>query len=122
MASLAAVVGLFLLVAWIMRRAAPRATQSLPSDVVQVLGRAPLAARNMMHLVRIGSKLILISLNGQSVATLTEITNPQDVEQLLARCERSRPGSISSTFRHVLHQFAEERTQPGFLEAQRDAS
>jgi flagellar biogenesis protein FliO len=113
--SLAIVIGIFLLLAWLTRRAAPRAGQSLPSDVVQVLGRAPLAARNMMHLVRIGNKLLLVSLSNQGAATLTEITDPQEVERLSARCERTRPGSISSTFRNVLHQFGEERTRAGFL-------
>jgi flagellar biogenesis protein FliO len=113
--SLAIVVGIFLLLAWLTRRAAPNSSQALPSDVVQVLGRAPLAARNMMHLVRIGNKLILVSLTNQGAATLTEITDPQEVERLSARCERARPGSISATFRNVLHQFGEERTSASYL-------
>jgi len=113
--SLAIVVGLFLLMAWLTRRAAPRASQSLPPDVVQVLGRSPLATRNMMQLVRVGNKLLLVSLSSQGATTLTEITDPAEVEQLAARCERSRPSSISATFRNVLHQFGEERTSAGFV-------
>ena len=119
--SLAVVVGIFLLVAWVTRRAAPQSAQALPADVVQVLGRAPLAVRNTMHLVRIGNKLLLVSLTAQGASTLTEITDPQQVESLSAQCERSRPGSISATFRNVLHQFAEERAAPGFIGREREA-
>jgi flagellar biogenesis protein FliO len=115
------VLALFLIVVWLARRAAPQSATPLPADAVQVLGRVPLVNRHVMQLVRVGNKLILVALTQQGAATLTEITEPAEVERLCAACERQRPGSITATFRHVLHQFADERAAGGFLGQERDA-
>ncbi len=113
--SLAIVVGLFTLVAWAARKSMPKASAPLPGEVVQVLGRAPLAHRQNMHLVRVGRKLLLVCATPHGAETLTEIADPVEVDQICAACERSRPGSISATFRQVLAQVENERTTPGFL-------
>ncbi len=59
--SLAIVLGLFFAAAWLMRRGAPAGSTALPSEVVQVLGRAALSAKQQMQLVRIGDKLVLLA-------------------------------------------------------------
>ena len=58
--SLAVVLGLFFIVAWFMRRGLPNSTRRLPAEVVEVLGRTPLAGRQQMHLLRFGNKLLLV--------------------------------------------------------------
>src|SRR5579871_4767930 len=75
--SLAVVLGLFLMVAWFMRRGLPNnAGKRLPSEVVEVLGRAPLANRQQMQVLRFGNKLLLVCLSPSGVDTLAEITDP----------------------------------------------
>ena len=111
--SLSVVLGLFLVVAWAMRRTVPGGSLLLPGEVVEVLGRAALAGKAQVHLVRCGSKLLLVSLSPTGVETLTEITDPDEVSRLAGLCRQARPGSTTATFRHVLRQFAGQPAGPG---------
>ncbi len=72
------------------------------SDVVQVLGRAPLAGRQQVHLLRIGNKLLLVAITPTGAETLTEITDPQDVDHIVALCAQQQPGSVTESFRSIL--------------------
>ncbi len=97
--SLAAVLGVFFLVVWLLRRASPGGMGALPSEVFEVLGRAPLANHQQAQLVRCGGKLLLIAIHATGgVRSLAEITDPVEVERLTELCrlahgrgQRSRP-------------------------------
>ncbi len=102
------VLGIFLVVAWGMRRAAPGGSTLLPRQVVEVLGRVPLAGRQQVHLVRCGNKLLLVSVTPDAAKTLTEITDPMEVDRLAGLCEQMRPHSSSATFRRALRQFTHD--------------
>ena len=115
LSSLALVVGLFLLVVWVTRRAMPKASQSLPSDVIEILGRAQLTPRQPMHLIRLGRKLILVSLTPSGVETITEVTEPAEVDHLLGLCQQNKEGSVSSSFRTALAQLGQEAPRGGFF-------
>jgi flagellar biogenesis protein FliO len=104
--SLAVVLGLFFLFAWTMRRGSPGGSAVLPGEVVEVLGRAPLTHRQQLHLLRCGRKLVLVNVCAEGVETLTEITEPEEVDRLLGLCRQSHPQSASATFRQVFQQFA----------------
>lgn len=109
-ASLAIVLGLFVLVVWVTRRTRPKGSMSLPKEVVQVLGRVPLAARQQLHLVRLGNKLLLLSVTANGSETLSEITDVDEVERLAGICQQNQPGSITATFRQVLLQLGSNST------------
>ena len=111
--SLALVLGLFMLMAWIMRRTVPGAVQALPGDVMEVLGRASLTGRQQVHLVRIGNKLILVSVTPEGAETLTEITDAQEVDRLAGLCRETHPGSATNAFRQVFGQLARQPTETG---------
>ncbi len=102
-ASLGIVLGLFLLVALVMRRGMPKGATSLPHDLVEVLGRAPLVGRQQVHLVRCANKVLLVCVSPTSAQTLTEITDPHEVEQLLIVCRGSVAGGVA--FGKMLEQF-----------------
>jgi flagellar biogenesis protein FliO len=102
-ASLGIVLGLFLLVVLVMRRGMPKGATSLPHDVVEVLGRAPLVGRQQVHLVRCANKVLLVCVSPTSAQTLTEITDPHEVEQLLITCRGS--GAGGAAFGKILEQF-----------------
>ncbi len=116
-ASLAIVLGLFLLVAWAVRRGMPKGTACLPSEAVEVLGRANLFGRQQVHLVRCGSKLLLVHISPTSVETLTEITDPAEVERLAAICQHPQASRASGPFRQVLQQFG-KRPAEDYMVAQ----
>jgi flagellar biogenesis protein FliO len=114
-AGLAIVVGLFLLCAWLLRRGGPKPTSPLPKDVVAVLGRVSLVGRNFAQLIQIGNKLILVSITPDGVTTpITEVTDPAEVDRLLAIVMRNRKHSTTAEFQQVLQQLANEPAK-GFL-------
>lgn len=114
--SLAVVLGLFLVVAWLMRRASPGLAPPLPGEVFEVLGRAPLAGRQQIVLVRLGSKLVLLCVWAAGVEALSEITDPDEATRLAGLCHGSRPTSASAVFRQIFQQFAREPGPAGLLE------
>jgi flagellar biogenesis protein FliO len=110
--SLAVVLSFFLLVAWLVKKSQPTSFLKLPGDVVQVMGRTPMAPRQQMYVVRFGSKLLLISHQPGQTQTLGEITDADEVQRLAGLCEANHPGSISNSFREVLKQVAMGKPAP----------
>lgn len=120
LSSLAIVLGLFFVLVWFTRRALPKGTAMVPTEVVEPLGRVPLNGKQQMQLLRVGNKLVLLAVTQNGVEPLAEVTDPDEVERLVAICQQNQPGSVTSTFRHVLSQLGNEPTRPGFLDADDD--
>ena len=114
--SLAVVLGLFFVVAWAMRRAGPRGSAPLPSEVVEVLGRAALASRGQVHVLRFGNKLLLVSVGPAGVETLSELTDPDEVNRLAGLCRQLHPESATGAFRQVFQQFTGQHAS-GFVDS-----
>lgn len=112
--SLSVVLGLFLVVAWAMRKVAPRGALVLPKEVFEILGRAPLGARQQVQLLRCGSKLLLVSITPHGVETLTEVTDAVEVDRIAGVCQQGNPKSSTTAFRQIFQQVAaEERSANG---------
>jgi flagellar biogenesis protein FliO len=86
----------------------------LPRDAVAMLGRIPLTPKQFAHLLQVGNKLVLISISGDRTDTITEVTEPAEVERLLALCMKGNKQSTSVEFQRMLQQMAKEPTR-GFL-------
>ncbi len=114
--SLSIVVGLFLVIAWAMRKTAPRGSLLLPKEVFEILGRAPLGARQQVQLLRCGSKLLLVSITPQGTETLTEVTDPLEVDRIAGICQQGNPKSSTAAFRQVFQQVATKPAEPNPLE------
>ncbi len=97
--SLALVLGLFLLIVWLLRRASPGRSAVLPAEVFESLGRALLTGRQPVHLLRVGHKLLLVAVGPTDARVLTEISEPAEVERLAALCRRRCAGSVKSSVR-----------------------
>ncbi len=103
--SLLVVMGLFLGVAWCYRKTLHASIGGgLPKQVVSILGRTSISTRQQMVLVRFGPKLLLVSVIQGEARTLSEITDPLEVDQLAGLCESGHPGSITNSFKSVLLQ------------------
>jgi flagellar biogenesis protein FliO len=111
--SLGVVLGAFLLFVYVIRRAGPRGLSRLPNEAFEVLGRAPLAGRQNVHLIRCGNKLLLVSVTPAGTETLTEITDPQEVDRLAGLCLQSNPRSSTTAFRQIFEQLAPKRPTRG---------
>jgi flagellar biogenesis protein FliO len=105
--SLGIVLGLFMVTMWCLRRGMPKAARALPPEVVEVLGRAPLAGKQQMHLIRFGSKLVLAAVSPSGIDAVSEVTDPIEADRLLGYCEQTRPSSATSSFRGILDRLDE---------------
>ncbi len=108
--SLGAVLAAFFVLAWLMKRGMPKNMGTLPKEVVEVLGRAPLAQRQHVHLLRCGNRLLLVSVTPAGAETLSEITDPMEVDRLTGLCAQQRSDSVTASFRQVFHQFGREKS------------
>jgi flagellar biogenesis protein FliO len=118
LSALAIVIGVFLLFAWVLKRGGrgiPGRRGTLPTDVVSVLGRVPLAARQFAELLRVGNKLVLVSLTPNGAETLTEITDAAEVDRLLGLCQQNNPFSTTKAFEQVFQQMSGEPAPSGFI-------
>jgi flagellar biogenesis protein FliO len=113
--ALAIVIGAFLLCAWLLKRSGRVAAQALPAEVVSVLGRVPLDQRQTAQLLRVGNKLVLISLSAAAAKTLTEVTDPAEVDRIVGLCQQSLPHSTTKAFEQVFQQLSREPAAGGFL-------
>ncbi|RMF43589.1 MAG: hypothetical protein D6753_04805 [Planctomycetota bacterium] len=103
--SLLIVLGLFFGVAWCYKRGMRGiAAGHLPKQVLEVLGRSSLGPRQQLVLLRVGPKLVLVSVIQGEARTLTEITDPIEVDRMVGDCESARPGSVTQSFRDILSQ------------------
>ncbi|HEX3726805.1 MAG TPA: flagellar biosynthetic protein FliO [Pirellulales bacterium] len=112
-ASLGIVLGLFLVVAWAVRRGMPRGSALLPNEVLEVLGRAPLAGKQQIHLLRCGTKLLLVCVSPTSVETLTEIADSDEVQRLTDLCQLGT--APANSFRKVFEQFSLAPVRPRYF-------
>jgi flagellar biogenesis protein FliO len=87
----------------------------LPGDVVSVLGRVPLAARQFAELLRVGNKLVLVSITPTGAEPLTEVTDPVEVDRLLGLCQQNNPHSTTKAFEQVFQQLSNETAPHGFF-------
>lgn len=103
--SLTAVLALVFLTAKALRKGMPAAQRTLPAEVVQVLGRKALDHRNTIHLVRCGSKLLILGSSQAGLTSLSEIADPVEVDMLAGLCKPSEPGMVADTFNQLFRKF-----------------
>jgi flagellar protein FliO/FliZ len=113
-AALAIAIGLFFISAWLLRRSGPRATSLLPKEVVRPLGRTQLGARQFAQLLLVGNKLVLVSITPERTETITEVTDPTEIQRILGLCMRNHAQSTTAEFQQVLDQLSREPAT-GFL-------
>jgi flagellar biogenesis protein FliO len=113
--SLAVVLGLFFVLTYFFRRNLPKSVQAPPGEVLEVLGRAPLPGKQQLQVVRFGSKLVLLSVTADGVEAVSEITAPDEVQELTALCRRESPGSSAHAFQEILTQMGREPAR-GFVD------
>ena len=112
---LAFCLGAFLLIVWLTRRNSPTTLGPLPAEVAETLGRMTLNGRQQLQLIRLGKKLVLLSISAQGADSVAEIDDPMEVDRLTGLCQQSRPNSVTATFREVLGQYAREPAEKGYL-------
>ena len=121
--SLSLVLGLFFLVAWLLKRPGRKQLARLPRDVLDVLGRSELpGGREQLQLVRLGRKLVLLWVSSSGVESLAEVTDPAEVDHLVGLCQQTQAGSSTAAFHQILEQVGRGDAAQAPLAAGADAT
>jgi flagellar biogenesis protein FliO len=115
---LAVVIGLIYVTARVVRKNVPAAQKTLPAEVVQVLGRKALDYRHTIHLVRFGSKMLMLGTSQEGMRTLSEITDPVEIDYLAGMCRPNEPTSVAGTFSQLFQRFQNPEPAPTSTEAE----
>ncbi len=93
------VLSVSLLALFLLRMKPRRRRGGLPEDVVVVLGQIPFGPNQSLRLVRLASKLLLITSSPAGSHTLGEITDPEEVLQIESLCRDGKFDTIGHTLR-----------------------
>lgn len=115
--SLGLVVGGYLILVMSLRWLGKGSTGALPKEVVEVLGMAPLNAKQSLQLVRLGSKLLLLIHGPEGTHSLGEISNPHEVEHLAQVCCHRRGRRGPTAFKKFSESATRESLSPPSLES-----
>ena len=97
--SLGVVLGIFLLFAWLMRQG-PQSLAALPNEAFEVLGRVRWPDGRMCTWCMRNQTTLGFGNAGRH-ETLTEITDPKEVDRLAGLCIQSNPHSSTAAFRQI---------------------
>lgn len=107
--ALAVVVGLIFAVRVLIRRTGRiRPSAGGANQPIQVVTRTAIGARQQLLLVRLGERMVLVGQTTGALTALSEITDPQQVAQLLKTIETHGAG----TFGKLLRRNSAESEQP----------
>jgi len=98
-APLAATIALIVALALAYRKWAPGQGRVAGGRVIQVLSRHALSNKHSLCLVRVGQGLVLLGVTPERIATLIEITDPEEVSRILGTARSSHGESFSTTLR-----------------------
>jgi len=97
------VVTLMIVIGVVVRRVGgPLARGGRPSGVLEILGRYPLARGQQLVLLRLMSRVVLLHQTRNSLSTLSEVTDADEVAALLARVEAATRSGQPGRFRGLL--------------------
>lgn len=82
------VVGGMLVASRWLRVHGPASLRGLPNEAVESLGQRVLSRGVAVHLVRCGSRMLVLGVGPDGVRTLSEITDPVEVDLLAGACRR----------------------------------
>src|SRR5580704_6795124 len=101
--ALIVVIGLILVLARLFRRHAPLFNQSLPNEVLEVLGRRYLDQRQSILLLRIGSRILVVGSSPAGLQGIGELSDPVEVDLIAGMCRGSRNGpKLGTSFLSLL--------------------
>ncbi len=100
--ALVVVISLILVAAKLFKKHHPMAAMNLPREVMEVLGKRPLDARQTIHFVRCGSRILILGSSPAGLEMLSEVLDPVEVDLITGMCrERTQAGRSSSAFRNL---------------------
>ncbi|MDR2116270.1 MAG: flagellar biosynthetic protein FliO [Planctomycetaceae bacterium] len=115
--SLLIVIGVFFILVLFLKKVSPKGNRLLPKEAFENLGRVVLTQKIQLHLLRLGNRLILVSITPDGVSPITEITDSDEVVPLLGLCRQLDSHSSTEFFRKTLSSFSTGGTEGGYFGA-----
>ena len=106
--SLLIVVAAFFILAILFRKVAPQGNRPLPKEAFESLGRYYLTQKHQLQVLRVGNRIVLVSIMSDGVSTLAEITDPDEVVSFLGLCRRLDNHSATEMFRKTVASMSED--------------
>jgi len=112
--SLAIVLALFCGLVWVSRRFGNGAAgaKALPAAAITPLGHVMLDPRTKLLLVKCGRRILVLSQTAAGLTPISEVTQPDEVRELLASCSAEARQAFESTLRELEQQPAQGFTEP----------
>jgi|GEM_PF-4014997 len=111
-AGLGLVITLFLVLAWTLKKASPKLVGvHLSDEIIQMLGRKHLFAKQYLQLIRVGGKILVVVITPDGAETLSEITDPYEIDRLAGLCEAQSPRSNTKAFREAFNEMSTKSTR-----------
>jgi flagellar biogenesis protein FliO len=81
----------------------PAGVRGLPTEALELLGKRTIEPRTSIHVVRCGPKILVLGVAPDGVRTLTEITDPVEIDLIAGACRRKETaGKPSASFAGLL--------------------
>lgn len=89
---------------WLTRHG-PLGMRGLPVEALELLGKRIIEPRVSIHIVRCGPKILVLGVAPDGVRTLTEITDPVEIDMIAGACRRKETsGPASASFSGLMQQ------------------
>ncbi|MDR3182189.1 MAG: flagellar biosynthetic protein FliO [Planctomycetaceae bacterium] len=106
--SLIIVVSLFFLIAILFKKVSPKGSRPLPKEAFENLGRTYITAKQQLQLLRLGNRLILVSVTPDGVSPVSEVTDSDEVLSLLGMCRRLDSNSATALFQKTVSRITDD--------------
>ena len=108
--ALAFVLALIIVGAKLWKKHGPGMAAGLPAEAIDVLGKRHLDSRQSIHLVRVGSRILVLGSSAEGLRTLAEVTDPVEVDYLAGLCQQSNSaGNAAQSFRALFNRHSSAR-------------
>lgn len=108
LAALAIVLALIFGLRLLLRRVGGGAAGGAARGAIEVLARTPVTPKHQVLLLRVGQRIWLVGAGSNGLSRLGEISEPEQVAELLGAVERGRSTSPSASFASALRGWREE--------------
>ena len=106
--SLLIVVAAFFLLVILFRKVSPQANRQLPKEAFECLGRHFLTQKQQLQVLRLGNRIVLVSVMPEGVSTLAEMTDPDEVVSFLGHFRRLDAHSATEMFRKTIANMSDD--------------
>lgn len=104
------VIGLVVSLGRLWRKHGPKLAGGLPAEAIEWLGRRPVDAKQSIHLVRLGHRILVLGSSAEGLRTLAEIDDPVEVDYLAGLCRSAANETpVADTFRAL---FGRRESEP----------